>query len=70
MLSLLNNILMTFVINKRWMEHSYMYHSTDLNLMHQNHFSNHIQAIIIEFGIKIMLTFSIFQNWYLKWHIL
>ena len=29
MLSLLNNLLMTFVINKRSIEHSHMYHSTD-----------------------------------------
>ena len=69
MLSFLNNLLKTFVMNKRSIEH----HSTDRlirSLMHQNHFSKHFQAIIIEFGIKIMLTFSLFQNWYLKWHIL
>ena len=29
MLSLLNNLLMTFVINKRPIEHSHMYDSTD-----------------------------------------
>ena len=28
------------------------------------------RAIIIEFGIKMMLTFTSFQNWYLKWNIL
>ena len=27
--------------------------------MHQNHFSKQFQAIIIEFGIKMMLKFSI-----------
>ena len=68
---LLNNLLMTFVINKRSKEHSFMYmYHLKLNLMHQNHFSKHFRAIIIEFGIKIMLTFSIFQKWYLNWYIL